>query len=150
MRDQWLGAGIAFDLGIVGTDATLAGMVWRNLFASRGALPPAPEPGPTTPATKKLVIASAEDAALPPTLYQFVAHVRREVARLEAIPDKEVIYGRIGEWGAVSLDDCSGGTMFNGSLQVSSVHAPAGEPEFEAWQATGNAIKGGQRQAATA
>ncbi|KAG9097345.1 Protein cbp3, mitochondrial [Ceratobasidium sp. UAMH 11750] len=106
MRDQWRGGGVAFDLGIVGSDATLAGMIWRNLFASRGALPPTPEsqPGSESARSRKLVIASAEAIALPPILYQCVGYVRREMARLEAIPDKEVAYGRIGEWGTVSLN----------------------------------------------
>jgi cytochrome b pre-mRNA-processing protein 3 len=107
MRDQWLGAGVAFVLGLVGSDATLAGMVWRNLFASRGAAPATATPtfsssAPPPEGTKKLFIASAEDAALPPVLYQFVGYVRREVARLEAIPDKDIAFGRIGEWGTVS------------------------------------------------
>ncbi|KAG9119715.1 hypothetical protein FRC07_005117 [Ceratobasidium sp. 392] len=114
-----------------GSDATLAGMVWRNLFASRGALPVTPELD--NAGKRKLVIASAEDAALPPVLHQFVGYVRRELARLEAIPDKEVADGRIGEWGTVS-----------------SVHVPTGESDFAAWQATGSTIKGGQKQAATA
>lgn len=104
MRDQWRGGGVAFDLGVVSSDATLAGMIWRNLFASRGTLP-APTTEKSTEgvgAGKKLVIAGAEDNALPPLLYQFVAYSRRELARLEAIPDKDVAYGRIGEWGTVS------------------------------------------------
>lgn len=119
MRDQWRGGGVAFDLGVVGSDAVLAGMMWRNLFASRGALP-----APTTDksaegtgASKKLVIAGAEDNALPPLLYQFVAYARRELARLEAIPDKDVAYGRIGEWGTV-------GCSFDLSLGVSNTGGP--------------------------
>ncbi|KAG8725205.1 Protein cbp3, mitochondrial [Ceratobasidium sp. 395] len=131
MRDQWRGGGAAFDLGIAGPDATLAGMIWRNLFASRGALPSTPQPDDS--GKRKLVIAGAEDAALPPILYQFVGYARREIARLEAIPDKEVAYGRIGDWGTVS-----------------SIRVPTGEADFAAWQATGSAIKGGQKQAATA
>ncbi|KAG8735150.1 Protein cbp3, mitochondrial [Ceratobasidium sp. 414] len=135
MRDQWQGAGVAFDLGVVGSDATLAGMVWRNLFASRGALlfTPESQPGSEGAGSEKPVVGSLEDAALPPILYQFVGHVRREMARLEAIPDKEVAYGRIGEWGTVS-----------------SVHVPTGETDFAAWRAMGNAVKGGQKQAAAA
>ncbi|QRV80593.1 ubiquinol-cytochrome C chaperone domain-containing protein [Ceratobasidium sp. AG-Ba] len=138
MRDQWRGGGVAFDLGIVGSDATLAGMIWRNLFASRGAVPVAASPNSTSSApvsegSRKLVIASAEDAALPPVLYQFVGFVRREMARLEAIPDKDIAYGRIGEWGTVS-----------------SVQVPAGETDFGVWQATGATTKSGHKQAATA
>ncbi|KAG9081908.1 Protein cbp3, mitochondrial [Ceratobasidium sp. 370] len=135
MRDQWRGGGVAFDLGVVGSDATLAGMIWRNLFASRGALPSTSEsqPGSESAGGGKLIIGSAENAGLPPILYQFVGYVRREMARLEAIPDKEVAYGRIGEWGTVS-----------------SVQVPTGESDFAAWQATGDTIKGGQKRAATA
>lgn len=105
MRDQWRGGGVAFDLGIIGSDATLAGMIWRNLFASRGALP-APTAGKLAEgvgASEKLVVGGAEDAGLPPLLYQFVAYARRELVRLESIPDKDIAYGRIGQWGTVSL-----------------------------------------------
>ncbi|CAE6476432.1 unnamed protein product [Rhizoctonia solani] len=108
MRDQWRGGGVAFDLGIIDTDATLAGMIWRNLFASRGA----PSQSQTVP------LLSAHDLELPCTLYKLVMHVRREVQRLEAIGDEDVRLGRIGEWGTVS-----------------SVRAPEGVLDFEAGQA---------------
>lgn len=98
MRDQWQGGGVAFDLGISGTDATLAGMIWRNLFASRGVTT-----STTESSERKLVIASIQEVELPSQLYRFVAHVRRELVRLEAIPDTDVAYGRIGQWGMVRL-----------------------------------------------
>ncbi|CUA78398.1 Protein CBP3, mitochondrial [Rhizoctonia solani] len=126
MRDQWRGGGVAFDLGIIDTDATLAGMIWRNLFASRGS-PPAPKQGET-----RLVLAGLEEIELPLTLYKFVLHVRREVKRLEGIEDEDVRLGRIGEWGTVS-----------------SVRAPEGVLDFEAWQATGQTIRSGKQAAAS-
>ncbi|CAE6537177.1 unnamed protein product [Rhizoctonia solani] len=126
MRDQWRGGSVAFDLGIVDTDATLAGMIWRNLFASRGSPPP-----PTENKEKKLVLANAQEIELPSTLYKFVVHVRRELKRLEDIPDEEVKLGRIGEWGTVS-----------------SIQAPEGVLDFEAWQATGQTIRSGGKQLA--
>ncbi|CAE6468159.1 unnamed protein product [Rhizoctonia solani] len=128
MRDQWRGGGVAFDLGLIDTDATLAGMIWRNLFASRGA-PPAPSEGNAN--DKKLVFASAQDIELPSTLYKFVVHVRREVQRLESISDEDIKLGRIGEWGTVS-----------------SVQAPEGVVDFEGWQATGQTIRTGGKQLA--
>jgi hypothetical protein len=101
MRDQWRGGGVALDLGIVGTDATLAGMIWRNLFASRGAAKFSDES--SGPGTRKLVFADSQEVELPSKLYKFVAHVRRELARLEGISDADVAHGRIGQWGTVCL-----------------------------------------------
>ncbi|KDN34905.1 hypothetical protein RSAG8_12045, partial [Rhizoctonia solani AG-8 WAC10335] len=126
MRDQWHGGGIAFDLGIIDTDATLAGMIWRNLFASRGA------PLPPKEGEKRLVLAAAQEIELPSTLYKFVVHVRREIQRLEGISDEDVKLGRIGEWGTVS-----------------SVQAPEGVLDLEEWQATGQTIMSGKQVAAS-
>ncbi|CAE7176441.1 unnamed protein product [Rhizoctonia solani] len=125
MRDQWRGGGVAFDLGIIDSDATLAGMIWRNLFASRGA------PKQETQETK-LVFANAQEIELPSTLYKFVTYVRREAKRLEEISDEDLRLGRIGEWGTVS-----------------SVRAPEGALNFEAWQATGQTIRSGKQVAAS-
>ncbi|KAG8730405.1 Protein cbp3, mitochondrial [Ceratobasidium sp. 423] len=124
MRDQWRGAGVAFDLGIIDTDATLAGMIWRNLFASRGS-PPPPSEG------NEQKLANAQEIKLPSTLYKFVVYVRRELKRLEGIPDEEIKLGQIGEWGTVS-----------------SIQAPEGVLDFEAWQATGQMIRSGGKQVA--
>ncbi|KAB5590180.1 hypothetical protein CTheo_6373 [Ceratobasidium theobromae] len=127
MRDQWQGGGVAFDLGISGTDATLAGMIWRNLFASRGVTT-----STTESSERKLVIASTQEVELPSHLYRFVAHVRRELVRLEAIPDTDVAHGRIGQWG-----------------MVSSIRAPEGASSLGAWQASGSSVKD-KKHAATA
>ncbi|CAE6437539.1 unnamed protein product [Rhizoctonia solani] len=125
MRDQWRGGGVAFDLGIIDTDATLAGMIWRNLFASRGAPPPQQD------GKEKKVLANAQDIELPSTLYKFVVYVRRELKRLEGISDEDIKLGHIGEWGTVS-----------------SIPAPEGAADYEAWQTTGQTIRSGGKQAA--
>ncbi|KAF8753816.1 Ribosomal protein S3 [Rhizoctonia solani] len=119
MRDQWRGGGVAFDLGIIDTDATLAGMIWRNLFASRDGK------------ERRVLLASAQDIELPSSLYKFVVHVRRELKRLEGISDEDIKLGHIGEWGTVS-----------------SIQAPEGAADYEAWQATGQTIRTGGKQAA--
>ncbi|CAE6471449.1 unnamed protein product [Rhizoctonia solani] len=125
MRDQWRGGGVAFDLGIIDTDATLAGMIWRNLFASRGAPPPQQD------GKEKIVLANAQDIELPSTLYRFVVYVRRELKRLEEISDEDIKLGQIGEWGTVA-----------------SIQAPEGAIDYEAWQTTGQTIRTGGKQAA--
>ncbi|KAJ1302882.1 hypothetical protein OPQ81_003181 [Rhizoctonia solani] len=127
MRDQWRGGGVAFDLGIIDTDATLAGMIWRNLFASRGSPPPQGEGK-----DKKLVLANGQEIELPSTLYKFVVYVRRELKRLESIPDEEIKLGQIGEWGTVS-----------------SIQTPEGVLDFASWQATGQTIRNGKQVAAS-
>ncbi|ELU38286.1 ubiquinol-cytochrome C chaperone domain-containing protein [Rhizoctonia solani AG-1 IA] len=137
MRDQWRGGGVAFDLGIIDTDATLAGMIWRNLFASRGAPPPPPPSSSSSNSSlqdgkeRRVLLASAQDIELPSSLYKFVVHVRRELKRLEGISDEDIKLGHIGEWGTVS-----------------SIQAPEGAADYEAWQATGQTIRTGGKQAA--
>lgn len=37
LKEQWAGMGMSFDLGLVRSDAELAGAVWRNLLGARGA-----------------------------------------------------------------------------------------------------------------
>ncbi|KAL0576648.1 Serine carboxypeptidase 3 [Marasmius crinis-equi] len=36
-REQWMGMGMSFDLGLVKSDAELAAAIWRNLMGARGA-----------------------------------------------------------------------------------------------------------------
>ncbi|KAF8336256.1 ubiquinol-cytochrome C chaperone-domain-containing protein [Cantharellus anzutake] len=96
MRDQWSGAGLSFDLGLVGSDAELSGAVWRNVFAARGL------------DGKGEVIArpGKQGAArglvdLPFHLYVFTAYIRGELVRLQNISDDDVMAGRVGYFGSI-------------------------------------------------
>jgi hypothetical protein len=100
MGEQWKGAGVGLDyaLGLTASeelaerekaDAELASWVWRNLFASRGltAGPPLPE-------------GQAEvDGDMAEQLEKVVRFVRREMSRLDALSDEDVMNGNIGAWG---------------------------------------------------
>jgi hypothetical protein len=99
MGEQWKGAGTGLDyvlgLGLSSVpaeveraDAELASWIWRNLFASRG-LAPGPYPQPV------------DELQFIPQLNLVVRFVRRELARLDAISDEDVIAGNIGKWGRV-------------------------------------------------
>jgi len=113
MRDQWSGAGLAFDLGLVGSDAELSGAVWRNIFAARGldgkgeviARPgkeaatakvqdglPTATPNPDVPPS----LSTSELVDLPFHLCVFTAYIRRELIRLQNISDEDVMLGRVG------------------------------------------------------
>ncbi|KAJ9110717.1 hypothetical protein QFC22_006695 [Naganishia vaughanmartiniae] len=116
MGEQWKGAGVTFDYAIArgqtglppsegsalegnGGDAELAGWVWRNLFAARGsdAVPPppaAPEEGPDMKALEFAV-----------QLGEIVQWIRRELYRIEALSDADVLEGRIGEFSVVAEED---------------------------------------------
>lgn len=126
MRDQWTGATFSFDLGLVGSDAELSGAVWRNIFASRGldgkgevigkpgkpAEPRAVEDEPSAAPTvdipgvdletssRTATLSDSALAELPFHLYVFTAYMRRELRRLESLPDEEVIRGDIGSFGS--------------------------------------------------
>lgn len=114
MRDQWTGATFSYDLGLVGTDAELSGAVWRNIFASRGldgkgeVIGKPGKVGETRPVedtenTELLTNANLSDATLaelPFHLYIFTAYIRRELRRLEALSDEQIMTGDIGQFGS--------------------------------------------------
>jgi len=123
MRDQWAGAGLALDLGLVGSDAELSGAVWRNVFAARGLDGKGEVIGkPGSKESARAVRSSGHSAAdtdvssvdashrplsereladLPFHLFVFTAYLRHELKRLEAIPDEDVIAGNMGSFGSL-------------------------------------------------
>lgn len=113
MRDQWSGAGLAFDLGLVGSDAELSGAVWRNIFAARGldgkgeviARPgkeatarEVQDGSPAISAKSRDVpsLSTRELVDLPFHLYVFTTYIRCELVRLQNISDEDVMAGRVG------------------------------------------------------
>ena len=122
MRDQWAGATFSFDLGLVGSDAELSGAIWRNIFACRGldgrgeaigkpgkSSEPRAVAGDNVAAnpaeaeeSQSFIGSKLSDSALadlPFHLYVFTAYVRREIQRLESLPDEQVLAGHIGSFG---------------------------------------------------
>ncbi|PVG01432.1 hypothetical protein CPB86DRAFT_795110 [Serendipita vermifera] len=121
-RELWNGSQLSLDIGLVGGDWELAGAIWRNIFDAKGwdlggkpdeaedTIGPhsASHPLKDSPVTQTmgggLSNASVGDGStlteIPYHVYHFVAYLRRELKRLEAIPDEEIIQtGSIGIWG---------------------------------------------------
>jgi cytochrome b pre-mRNA-processing protein 3 len=116
---------LALDYGLLTSDAELAGAVWRNFLGARGAmgingrgqainyaglgsstnrinLPRDPE------ADDKSGVRDFEGADIdkyvqyPELMWTLVSYIRREVARLEAIPDEAIIQTAFtGSFGAI-------------------------------------------------
>ncbi|RDX42286.1 hypothetical protein OH76DRAFT_1363054 [Lentinus brumalis] len=137
-KEQWAGMGMSFDLGLVRSDAELAGAVWRNLLGARGAKGfayPSDDADAQRYFRRTVNLAGgevekleaiekrggleAEEArddgsgmhdhppsevdkyvAYPEVMAEVVEYVRRELVRLESIPD-EAIIGK-GEFGTES------------------------------------------------
>ncbi|TXT10929.1 hypothetical protein VHUM_01680 [Vanrija humicola] len=100
MGEQWKGASTGLDyiigLGLsesaeeaASADVELASWAWRNLFASRGLTPPTGEAAP------------GDELAFITQLELVVRFVRRELSRLDAVSDEDVLNGNIGAWGRV-------------------------------------------------
>ncbi|RPD71250.1 hypothetical protein L226DRAFT_591527 [Lentinus tigrinus ALCF2SS1-7] len=128
-KEQWAGMGMSFDLGLVRSDAELAGAVWRNLLGARGAKGFAyPADGVDSQKYFRRTVnlaggeveklesiekrggLEAEEArddgsgmhdhppsevdkyvAYPEAMATVVEYVRRELIRLESIPDEAII-----------------------------------------------------------
>jgi len=101
MRDQWAGSGASYDLGLVDGDQELAGALWRNIFAARGASVAAHGKGNGEVGQKP---EDALDADLPSLVLLFVAHLRREAKRLEQISDEDVLAGKVGHFGLIERE----------------------------------------------
>ncbi|KAF8873081.1 ubiquinol-cytochrome C chaperone-domain-containing protein [Infundibulicybe gibba] len=122
-KEQWAGMGLAFDLALVQGDMDMAGAVWRNLLGARGARGislPAGEfrrsvnlVGGEVVNVAKVDI-EAEEARddgsgvydfppeeseryvhYPELMLDIVGYVRRELVRLEAIKDKQIMSGSL-------------------------------------------------------
>jgi cytochrome b pre-mRNA-processing protein 3 len=121
-REQWAGLGLSLDLALAqGSDAELAGAIWRNYLGARGAqglslaLPPPTSPVPEfRRAVNQARMSEAERAReerrddgsgvhdfgpenrdayvrFPETMLVLTAYVRAEVARLADIPDERIM-----------------------------------------------------------
>lgn len=110
LRDQWNGSNAAYDLAVMTGDTELAAAIWRNVFAARGekaykeANLPVEERDALIEKRRKANDPEADGAPLediPNLVFQFVAHIRREMQRLEGVPDGEVIAGRVGKIGRI-------------------------------------------------
>lgn len=110
MGQQWKGSGMAVDysLGLSMSediverekaDAELAAWLWRNLFDARGLGPP-----PLPPVDGEGALSGrVKELELPSQLMQVVTFMRREMQRLDAISDDDVLAGNIGVWGPPGL-----------------------------------------------
>lgn len=124
LRNQWNGTTISYDVALMRGDAELASAVWRNIFAGRGEKA-YKEKDLSGQEREKLVearrkdndpeafvgaLGSAEDVKvleeLPGLVVMYVAHVRRELKRLEGVSDEMILDGEMGRFGRVgSLGD---------------------------------------------
>ncbi|KAG8931919.1 Protein cbp3, mitochondrial [Tulasnella sp. 418] len=113
VRDQWNGSTASFDVALMQGDAELAAAIWRNVFAARGEKAykekdlPEEEKERRIEERKKNNDPEADGASLeeiPRLVYQHVAHVRREIKRLEALSDEEVRAGNLGKFGTVGVN----------------------------------------------
>jgi len=125
-RELWNGSQLALDVGLVGGDWELGGAVWRNLFDANGwdlggrrgedgqLLPGVPSSSTSSSpesssqalgleSESKIGTGSTRDlSVLPEHIYTLTAYLRRELKRLEEVPDEEIIRdGSVGEWGSM-------------------------------------------------
>ena len=108
MAEQYRGTSVGMDV-IMGlgmsneplereqADSELASWLWRNLFAGRGLGPPSPE----FVAEDEVEAYSLTELFMVEQLNTMVHFVRREMARLDGLSDRDVLDGNIGEWGVV-------------------------------------------------
>ncbi|KAK7460561.1 Serine carboxypeptidase 3 [Stygiomarasmius scandens] len=125
-KEQWMGMGMSFDLGLARDDMEMAAAVWRNLLGARGAQGIAyPDSGSSATKFRRSVNLvggavenpekvdfakeetrddgsgvhdySPEEADkylhYPELMVDIVSYIRRELARLEAISDEEIMQG---------------------------------------------------------
>jgi cytochrome b pre-mRNA-processing protein 3 len=125
-RELWNGSQLALDVGLVGGDWELGGAVWRNLFDAKGwdlggrrgedgqLLPSLPSSSTaSTPESSSQALGPKSETnnapestsnlpVLPEHIYTLTAYLRRELKRLEEVPDEEIIRdGIVGEWGSI-------------------------------------------------
>jgi cytochrome b pre-mRNA-processing protein 3 len=156
-RELWNGSTLALDIGLVGGDWELAGAVWRNCFDARGwdlggtigedgklvsspgsssdaptsmPTPISPLGGQASGTSNRATSEQNPDKALtdiPIHVYTFVAYLRRELKRLEDIPDEMIIQEmNIGEWGRMQ------GTVYGDDI----ANTPITKAELERWTKT--------------
>ncbi|KAF9001789.1 hypothetical protein BDZ89DRAFT_1081630 [Hymenopellis radicata] len=99
-RDQWQGMWLSLDYALVAGDEHLAAALWRNLLGARGAHGINPPPTASDPFPEKKKGASLASEGAPPAPIPFSSYpafpelslaltryVRRELKRLQNIPD---------------------------------------------------------------
>ncbi|KAG8903294.1 T-complex protein 1 subunit gamma [Tulasnella sp. 403] len=110
LRDQWNGSTSSYDVAMVKSDAELAAALWRNIFAARGEKAYKEADLSEEEREERIEVRrrnndpEADGAPLeeiPRLVYMYVAHVRRELQRLEALSDADVLAGKIGKFGRV-------------------------------------------------
>ena len=127
--EQYQGSVLAYDEGLVGSDAVLAAAIWRNIFGAgwgQGVAgvenytpPPSNSRTPSATALGKETITAfdevdtsppavedtvsidrnqlQDDLLYPVKLERLVRYLRKEVARLEALDDYDVMKGRTAD-----------------------------------------------------
>jgi cytochrome b pre-mRNA-processing protein 3 len=134
MRDQWAGVGAALDHGMVKGDAELAEVLWRNVFAAKtpAASASSSVSGVAERGKEKETVVEAplkikgRDAKDLEHLYTFIAFLRREAKRLEAIPDEDVLAGRIGAFGGiVAPEDSWDAAQLHSTFDAATGHSDA-------------------------
>ncbi|KAG9026962.1 Protein cbp3, mitochondrial [Tulasnella sp. JGI-2019a] len=124
LRNQWNGTTISYDVAMMKGDAEFAAAIWRNIFAARGEKAYKEKDLPIEERTRLVEKRKKENDPeafvgaldgpddlkaledLPGLLVMYVAHVRRELKRLEEVSDALILDGEMGRFGRVgSLGD---------------------------------------------
>lgn len=111
LRNQWNGTTLSYDVALMKGDAELAAAIWRNVFAARGEKA-YKEKDLSEEERAKRVEARRKDndpeaiegtvlEDLPHLIFMYVAHLRRELQRLERVGDEAMLGGRLGKFGRV-------------------------------------------------
>lgn len=160
-KELWNGSTAALDIGLVGGDWELGGAVWRNCFDARGwdlggirgedgelVTTPSPVSQPasssTPPSLESRALGNVTSVGatssqkadktlmeIPMHIYTFVGYLRRELKRLEDIPDEAIIQEMdFGEWGR--MDGSGSGDAVPNS--------PISQAEKERWLQVWNSI----------
>ncbi|KAF8874723.1 hypothetical protein CPB85DRAFT_1346552 [Mucidula mucida] len=115
-RDQWQGMWVSLDHGLVAGDEHLAATIWRNVLGARGAHDPFPEKkggaslashgAPPSP------IPFSSYPAFPELSLALTRYIRRELKRLENIPDSVFLNDDVptmcrvvAQWGPIPYPD---------------------------------------------
>jgi len=112
LRNQWNGTTLSYDVAMMKGDAELAAAIWRNVFAARGEK--AYKEKDLSDEHKERLVderrkhndPEADGAPLeelPHLIFMYVAHLRRELQRLEMVSDEDVLRAQLTKFGRVGL-----------------------------------------------
>lgn len=133
LRDQYNGSTASYDVALVGSDMDLATAIWRNVFAARGEKAYKEQDLPEEERERRIAERQKEndpeaDGApfedIPRLLHMYVAHLRRELKRLENLSDKDVLQGALGKWGRVGTLQHRDGLFLEEKLMQRGHDAP--------------------------